>query len=321
MKVFAKIECDLPDNEKIMKAGALCELLYVRGLLFCKERLTDGVIPAVRLAKIAAGIPGDANEHAAKLVQVGLWTTTPDGWDVPGWKDRNKSKAEVEAEREVTSEKRRSAANTRWKRDAKPDANLHANEHAKQVQGAVQNECKVDARVQSTEYRDNSTLSVTYVTSLASGDAGSGKALPNESKLDELLDGWNALPEGFAPRVAKRRSDTIERLWRSAQSSRDLRDALADVPTLMASIRASPKLDRRTCTPTPTWFDFAWLFGRGSANKELNAVKILNGNYQGEPINASRQRQFDTGAGQTHQGGESGGLRDWSAGGGGGEAA
>lgn len=113
MAIFVPLDVEYDTDDKIIEAGPLAELLYVRGLAFCKRKLNDGKIKRSQLSVIAARIP-NANKHAATLVEVGLWRATQTGWSVVAWSKRNRSRADVEAQRELASEAGIRGNHDRW---------------------------------------------------------------------------------------------------------------------------------------------------------------------------------------------------------------
>jgi hypothetical protein len=97
----------------LLDAGPLAELLYVRGLSFCKEHLTDGLIRRSQLVLVAVGIP-DPTEQARALVSIGAWVEHSEGWLVPAFLDRNRTKAAVEAEKQQKREAGGLGNHERW---------------------------------------------------------------------------------------------------------------------------------------------------------------------------------------------------------------
>lgn len=98
--VFLKLDAEYASDDEIIEAGPLPELLFIRGLVFCKRKKLDGVISKSQLASVALGIP-NATKHARALVTVGLWEQTTDGWTIPSWLKHNKSAAELDADKEA----------------------------------------------------------------------------------------------------------------------------------------------------------------------------------------------------------------------------
>lgn len=109
MTLYAAIDVGYPDDPKVIDAGDLAELVYLRCVLRCRQHLTDGVIDRRVLPRWLVGIRGKHASHMDRLVEVGLLCVHDAGWCIPlnAWKKWNPTKAEVEAKRD--EEKRRKA--------------------------------------------------------------------------------------------------------------------------------------------------------------------------------------------------------------------
>jgi hypothetical protein len=125
MSLHARIDINLPKDKKIRRAGYLCELLYIRGILFSKEMLSDGAIDFSQLDIISAGIPGNSKKIAEKLVENKLWEVTEDGWRVPmeTWSRWQLTASEVKEKQAATAERVRKYRESRnaAKRDCNAD--------------------------------------------------------------------------------------------------------------------------------------------------------------------------------------------------------
>jgi len=87
--------------------------VYMCALAYAGGQGTDGWIPAAALTLIH-GRPTDANH----LVEAGLWTPRPGGWDIHDWRDYQPSSEETEAR----TARARAAALTRWNGGARRNA-------------------------------------------------------------------------------------------------------------------------------------------------------------------------------------------------------
>jgi len=111
MGLFVPLDVDYQFDPKIIAAGPIAgECLFIRSLALAKRTLSDGAIDRTQLAALTLGLPGKPASHAAKLVEVGLWSTTDNGWQISAWLKRNSSSASI-------------AANADRKRDAAVKAN------------------------------------------------------------------------------------------------------------------------------------------------------------------------------------------------------
>jgi hypothetical protein len=74
-------------DDAIIEAGPDAELLFVRGLAFCAESMSDGYITDLQLTHhVGAGLrPSSVKKRAETLVKVGLWTRISGGYLVKSW--------------------------------------------------------------------------------------------------------------------------------------------------------------------------------------------------------------------------------------------
>ena len=106
--LYAQIDCDMPRDERVLEAGPMAELLYIRCVLFGRENLTDGHVTRARLPFVAVGID-NACAHMSTLVAVGLMVETAHGWCIPEhvWVKRNPTGEQVEAQRAAKIERQK----------------------------------------------------------------------------------------------------------------------------------------------------------------------------------------------------------------------
>lgn len=97
---WIKVEASVRTHEKFLAAGPAACWLWLCGLAYCQEGLTDGFIPFAALTHLGVKAP---NALKAKLVTVGLWHEVAAGWQVHGYLTHNKPAAEV---RRIQDERR-----------------------------------------------------------------------------------------------------------------------------------------------------------------------------------------------------------------------
>lgn len=116
MPLFAKFDVTFPDDPKVIEAGDIAELVYLRCVLRCKAHGSDGVIHRRRLARWLVGIRGNHEHHMATLVNVGLLCLHPDGWCIPpnAWGKWNLTASEVEEKRKKKAEAAAKGNHERW---------------------------------------------------------------------------------------------------------------------------------------------------------------------------------------------------------------
>lgn len=99
---WVKLDDGFADHPKVVRAGPMAAMLYIRGLCYCARHLTDGFIPEGAVAGLMVGL-GPGVEKI--LVQVKLWERVEGGWQVHHFLDYNPSRAQVLADREAWREK------------------------------------------------------------------------------------------------------------------------------------------------------------------------------------------------------------------------
>jgi hypothetical protein len=89
---YVKIDTSVSRNRKFVKAGPAPSWLWLCGLLFCQDSLTDGFIPAESLPYLGVKNAGQLADH---LVKAGLWHVSDGGWTVNDYLEHNRSANEV----------------------------------------------------------------------------------------------------------------------------------------------------------------------------------------------------------------------------------
>lgn len=104
---WLKLDDQIFLNRKIARCDPETKLLYIVGLTYCANQLTDGEIPEDVLPLLAgmAGIDKQiAKQSVSKLLDVCLWVASPFGWQIPDYLEYNPSREQVEHNRMVRSE-------------------------------------------------------------------------------------------------------------------------------------------------------------------------------------------------------------------------
>lgn len=115
---WAALADDFHSHPKIIAAGLAATGLYARSLSYCACYLTDGHVPKTWAHDSTSG-----SKNARRLVQVGLWVETGDGYLIPDYNQFNPTREYVQQQRSDLQEKRAAAgrrgALKRWQ--CKPD--------------------------------------------------------------------------------------------------------------------------------------------------------------------------------------------------------
>jgi hypothetical protein len=92
---WVRLDTQFPSNPKVLylieDKKFRAAFAYITGLAYAGAHGTDGFIPAAALPFLHA-TKGDASA----LVDVGLWVTSGNGWEINGWEDFQPSNAETQ---------------------------------------------------------------------------------------------------------------------------------------------------------------------------------------------------------------------------------
>jgi hypothetical protein len=119
-EIHIQLNVDYADDEKLADVSRSARLLYVDALCLAKRKLNDGVLTPAQIRKLMYPEPARvADKAAGELVE-----TTALSWDgtvyrIPGWLKRNKSRAQIEAERAAAEEAALLGNHKRWHADRK----------------------------------------------------------------------------------------------------------------------------------------------------------------------------------------------------------
>jgi len=100
---WVKIDDQFADHPKVLAAGPLASWLYVCGLTYCGRYLTDGWIPRSQVKKLAD--VDNAMVLAERLVIIGLWDETEDGFIVHDYLEYNPTREDVKAYRDANAKR------------------------------------------------------------------------------------------------------------------------------------------------------------------------------------------------------------------------
>jgi len=101
---WVRIESSVSRHRKFQQAGPAASWLWLCGLAYCQEGLTDGFIPTAALPYLGVK---PAKKPAAALVAAGLWHPCPGGWRVHDYLAHNREASSI---RRVQDERRAAGA-------------------------------------------------------------------------------------------------------------------------------------------------------------------------------------------------------------------
>ena len=110
---FVPLDTQYYLDERVQRAGSAAEVLYTRSLAFAKGADSDGIVSRYGLLAFSFGLRNVA-QRTQKLVDTGLWVEVDEGWKIAGWEKWNKSKAQINAEKEARKASAISANHVRW---------------------------------------------------------------------------------------------------------------------------------------------------------------------------------------------------------------
>jgi hypothetical protein len=87
MALYVKVDTKFLSNKHMVKVGPSARLLYLGGLAYCVEHLTDGIIPKNVLRMIADVDDRTPQLSARRLRDAGRWVDLGDSWQVHGYTD------------------------------------------------------------------------------------------------------------------------------------------------------------------------------------------------------------------------------------------
>lgn len=98
---FVPLDVNYSHDRAIREAGPLAELLFVRGMAYCRRVKSYGHVPEYDLPVVGVGIP-NPKKHARTLTKVGLWQGVDDGFVVRSWAKWNPSSTKETREKQST---------------------------------------------------------------------------------------------------------------------------------------------------------------------------------------------------------------------------
>ena len=108
MTTWVKVYNSMPAHPKFIGIGPQAGWLFVCGLCYANEHLTDGFIPANSLHVVAPSL-SRPRPLAVRLVSAGLWLDVTNGWQIHDYCEHQRSAAEIRDRRRKDRERKGSA--------------------------------------------------------------------------------------------------------------------------------------------------------------------------------------------------------------------
>lgn len=183
---WVKLDDDFFSNPKVIRAGRDARDLYLAALCFCNRGLTDGIVPAEALRRLAADAEiGDWVAAADRLVAVGLWEGCAEGYLVHDYLEYQPSRERVQQTREVRADAGRKGGQQKASNlldAAKP----FASENRKQ------NATPLRTRTRPEPVPGNGQSPGEPVAGATGARAKRKTAIPTDWQPDEALTAWAA---------------------------------------------------------------------------------------------------------------------------------
>lgn len=101
---WVKIDDTVTEHPKCVELSPSAWTLWLHGLAYCSRNLTDGHIPAAMLPRLS-GL-SSPKKAAGELCEAGLWHKNGEGWEIHDYADHQRTRADIEAERQAARERR-----------------------------------------------------------------------------------------------------------------------------------------------------------------------------------------------------------------------
>lgn len=104
-ELWIRVSVRFFSHRKAVKAGDAACMLHLAAIAYAREQMTDGDIDVDVLRRLTTH--ARPKDLAAKLVEVGLWSATQDGYVIHDYADWNPTRAEIESRRGHERDKKR----------------------------------------------------------------------------------------------------------------------------------------------------------------------------------------------------------------------
>ena len=190
---YAPLSAHYYKDDAIDEAGLDAELLYVRGLAFCADVLSDGFISDRQLVRFVGVGMDDAPERAKRLVAAELWDRVDGGYRVRSWLSWNRSREEITQRQAKDAERKakgRGSGESEPPDDGPPDNSGRSpngvRADSKHPADSVQSESTPRAPARARTPRHSTPRNSTERENSSSADADAATATPPRADVDQL---------------------------------------------------------------------------------------------------------------------------------------
>lgn len=126
---WIRVESSVARNPKFLSAGPAAAWLWLCGLAYAQDGLTDGFIPTQALPILGAGRKSAALSR--RLVDARLWDVSDGGWMIHDYLQHNRPASEIRRIRAIRSESGALGGAASWQQRANQSASTELLQHAK----------------------------------------------------------------------------------------------------------------------------------------------------------------------------------------------
>jgi hypothetical protein len=108
---WANLDDQFPKHPKVLPLSDAAFRLHVAGICYCAQYETNGIVAAEMVPLL---VPRYRARTLDDLVGRRLWMPHPEGYEIHDYLEWNRSKEQIEAERERKRKAGRKGAETRW---------------------------------------------------------------------------------------------------------------------------------------------------------------------------------------------------------------
>jgi len=214
---WVRIESSVARHRKFQQAGPAASWLWICGLAYCQEGLTDGFIPVEALPYLGVKSPV---RQAAALVAAGLWQACPGGWQVHDYLDHNREASTI---RRVQDDRRKAGSE-----GGRASALMR----------------RVLAVQQGAEASPKQVASATTEANLKQGAEANLKQPANPATDRTATDLYVRTDLGTSPGSAARNTHPVENLSKPGERLRMARAELATAPADDGNFRVISRIAR-----------------------------------------------------------------------------
>ena len=214
-RFYIRVDADFWDHPKAIAAGPDGRSLYLCALAWSRKQLTDGAVQAVVLPSLAfkTGLPIEAAQTAAdRLVEVGMWERTADGWEIHDYAEHQITRADVDRQR---AQWRKRQSDKRARDQEQQDDHAHVTRDSR-VSHAGVTPPESESESESESEEPISLLVPLTGTPFGSETDGSIRTATTDQRITATFDAWlnqqaanQGIPEG------KRRQGYIQQAQRT----------------------------------------------------------------------------------------------------------